>query len=190
MSAIGAANTLYRVGGVVRAANTDAAAGLDAIERRGRVSGRTLLVIGAGGAARAMAYEGKRRGARVLLASRTHERALAVAGHLGITALSLADVANVPYDILVNATPVGMFPHPEEMPVSRRVLRAGTIVFDAIANPRVTRLLREAKAAGARIIPGLEMFLRQAARQQELFLNRRIDLDAVRRAMPAGEATG
>jgi 3-dehydroquinate dehydratase/shikimate dehydrogenase len=180
---IGAANTLYRIGEALCAANSDASAALDAIERKGRVGGKTMLVVGAGGAARAIAYEANKRGARVVLASRSPERASAVARDLQIRAAALADIAEIPYDILANATPVGMFPQVDDTPVPRDLLRPGTVVFDAISNPRETRLLREAKIAGARVVSGAEMFLRQAARQQELFLHQKVDLGLLRRIM-------
>lgn len=182
--AIGAANTLYLAGGEWRVANSDASAGLDAIERRSRVRGKTILVLGAGGAARALAYEGRRRGARVVIANRTARRAVAAARQLGIRAVPWNRIADVQYDILVNATPVGMFPRADKTPLSRKLHRAGTLVFDAIARPRSTRLLQEAKQAGASVIGGREMFLRQAARQQRLFLGKRVDIEILRRAMP------
>jgi shikimate dehydrogenase len=177
----GAANTLYRVGKVVHAANTDASAALDAIERKCPVRGKTMLIIGAGGAARAIACEGIARGARVLVANRTAERAETLARDLG--AVAIGDIATVRYDILANATPVGMFPRVDESPVPGGLLRSRTVVFDAIYNPRETRLLREARAAGARVVPGTEMFIRQAVRQQELFLRRKVDEGVLRRSV-------
>jgi 3-dehydroquinate dehydratase/shikimate dehydrogenase len=179
----GAANTLYRVGKAWRAANSDSAAALDAIERECLVRGKTLLIIGAGGAARAIAYEGTKRGARVVLANRSAERAAAAARDLHLRSVALAEIADVPYDILANATPVGMFPQVDDTPVPWELLRPGTVVFDAIYNPRETRLLREAKRAGARVVSGAEMFILQAARQQELFLHRKADLGVLRRTM-------
>jgi 3-dehydroquinate dehydratase/shikimate dehydrogenase len=179
----GAANTLYRIGKVWHAANSDAAAALDAIERKVLVKGKTLLILGAGGAARAIAYEGTKRGALVILANRNPERTAAVARDLWIRSIAWAEIGGVPYDILANATPVGMFPLMDDTPVPREWLRPRTVVFDAIYNPRETRLLREAKLAGARVIAGTEMFIRQAARQQELFLHRKADVGVLRRTV-------
>ncbi len=177
----GAANTLYRVGRALHAANSDAAGALDAIEQVCRVKGKRLLLLGAGGAARAIASEATRRGAEVIVTNRTAARAEALARDLGARAVS--DVTGVEYDILANATSVGMFPHVDDMPVHAGILRPGTVVFDAIYNPRETRLLREAKAAGARVVSGAEMYVRQAARQQELFLRRRVNAGLLRRTV-------
>ncbi len=182
--AIGAANTLYRAAGVWRAANGDAAAALDSIEGRVSVTGKTMLVVGAGGAARAAAYEGRRRGATVIIANRTREHAREAAGDLGVQWVSLSRICEVKYDILVNATPVGMFPRVDASPVSPKILRRGTLVFDTIARPAVTRLMRDAKEAGARVVSGREMFVRQAERQQQLFLRRKVDQKLLLRSMP------
>ncbi len=182
--AIGAANTLYRSGGAWHAANSDAGAALDAIEARVSVRGKTMLVLGAGGAARAAAYEGKKRGAIVVIACRTRKHARDAARDLGVLSVSLAGIGDVQYDILVNATPVGMFPRVDASPVPTKILRRGTLVFDTVARPAVTRLLREAKKAGARVVSGREMFVRQAERQQQLFLGRKVDQELVLRSMP------
>jgi 3-dehydroquinate dehydratase/shikimate dehydrogenase len=183
VTAIGAGNTLFRRGKRLRAANSDAVAALDTIEERAEVKGRTVLIVGAGGAARAIAYEAKRRGATVLLTNRTVSHAEATARALGIPAVPLEQIGEVAYDILVNATPAGMFPRVEETAIPGKVLRAGTIVFDVVANPPETRLLREAREVGAIALSGAEMFVRQAARQQELFIHKKADLRFLRRAM-------
>jgi 3-dehydroquinate dehydratase/shikimate dehydrogenase len=183
--AIGAANTLYRQHGQVMAANTDAAAAIDAIERVILVKGRTLLVVGAGGAARALVFESMRRGAAVIVTNRTFERASSLAREFGASAVPLDEVARVDYAILANATPVGMFPAVDEMPVPRELLRPGTVVFDAVYTPPVTLLLREARNAGARTVEGTEMYIRQAAKQSELFLGKRPDLRLLRRELVA-----
>jgi 3-dehydroquinate dehydratase/shikimate dehydrogenase len=181
--ATGAANTLYRRGNSLRAANGDAAAALDALEGKGRVKGKVMLIIGAGGAARAIAYEALQRRAQVFVANRTEERAAALAREFGIQAIPFSGIGEVHYDILVNATPVGMFPGVDETPVPRLAHRPGTLVFDAVSNPRMTRLLKEAKEAGARVVSGEEMFVRQAARQQELFLGTKGNLGLLRTTM-------
>jgi 3-dehydroquinate dehydratase/shikimate dehydrogenase len=183
VKSIGAANTLYRKGGRLRVANTDAPAALDTIEQQGEVKGKTVLIVGAGGAARAIAYEVKRRGAMVLLSNRTPQHAEASARALGIHMVPIEQIKEIAYDILVNATPAGMFPCVEETAIPRDLLRAGTTVFDIVANPAETRLLREAREAGATTLSGAEMFVRQAARQEELFLRTKADLRFLRRAM-------
>eukprot|EP00741_Cyanophora_paradoxa_P024821 tig00000310_g23963.t1 len=189
--AIGAANTLTAVGGGSRihATNTDWLAAISAAEEGVRstgaacdaarpLTGRTVLVLGAGGAGRALAFGALERGAaRVLVSNRTLARAAKLAAEVGAdtdrceavdatdpTALAAAAAAA---DVVLNATAVGMHPKEEETPLPAGLLRPGTVVFDSVYNPLETRLLREARAAGAATVGGIEMFVGQAAAQFE-----------------------
>jgi len=164
--AIGAVNTVYRKNGKLMGANTDASAALDAIEGVSAVRGKNLLIVGAGGAARAVAYEALQRGARVLIANRTEARARRLAAEMGAVHVKMAELAGHPFDILVNATSVGMFPSVHETPVPAAIL-AGKVVFDAVYNPPVTRLLRDARNAGGRPVPGAARHASGAARSGE-----------------------
>jgi 3-dehydroquinate dehydratase/shikimate dehydrogenase len=166
--AIGAVNTVLRRGKRLVGSNSDAPAALDAIERVVRVKGKHLLIIGAGGAARAIAFEAKQRGAIVLIANRTEAKAQRLAREFGLGHVRMAQIRSAPFDILVNATSVGMVPNVDESPVPKKILK-GKIVFDAVYNPPMTKLLRDAKSVGATIIQGTEMYLNQAARQFELY---------------------
>lgn len=181
--AIGATNTLFRHRSQLTGANTDASAALDAIERVIRVRGKTLLVVGAGGAARALVFEATRRGAEVVVTNRTFDRAAMLAREFGASAVPLDEVLNVRYAILANATPVGMYPGVDQMPVPRELLQPGRVVFDVVYAPRVTLLLRMAKEAGARTVEGMEMYILQAAKQSELFLGKRADIRSIRRTI-------
>jgi 3-dehydroquinate dehydratase/shikimate dehydrogenase len=166
--AIGAVNTVVRRGKGFVGVNTDAPGALDAIERVVPVAERTVLILGAGGAARAIAFEALRRGAKVILCSRKASRARALAAELNATAVSMNTLPDTAFDILVNATPVGMAPHANRSPVPTGIL-GGKVVFDAVYTPSVTRLLKEALAQGAKIVPGTEMYLNQAAMQSRLY---------------------
>ncbi len=178
--AIGAVNTVFRKNGKLTGTNTDASGALDAIEDITEVDGKNLLIVGAGGAARAVAYEASQRGARVLIANRTEARARHLAAAMGAVHVKMADIARQPFDILVNATSVGMFPAVDETPVPATLL-AGKIVFDAVYNPPLTRLLRDAKKAGGLTIPGEAMYINQAAQQSRLFIGKEPDLRLMRR---------
>jgi 3-dehydroquinate dehydratase/shikimate dehydrogenase len=177
---IGAVNTVVRRSGGLWGTNTDAPGALDAIESVLRVAGKRVLVIGAGGAARAIVFEAQRRGAHVLIANRTGRKARLLAAEYGCTSVPMKDLRRATFDILVNATSVGMAPDTERSPVPAVILERGTVVFDAVYNPPMTRLLREARARGARIIPGIEMYLNQAARQSRLFTGRRPNIGRMR----------
>lgn len=182
---IGAINTLFRRGRTLIGLNTDAAGALDAIEATMKVRGRSFLVLGAGGAARAIVYEAYRRGASVFIANRDPGRARTLALDFDATVVHAGELPSAQFDILANATSVGMFPGVDLSPVPRSILRPGMVVFDAVYNPPVTRLLREAKEAGAQTVSGLEMYLNQAARQSKLFAGRAPDLLLMKRTLEA-----
>jgi len=180
--AIGAVNTVTLRGGRFLGTNTDAAGALDAIERVVRVRGKHMLVIGAGGAARAIVYEACRRGAEVTITNRTGSRARRLAGEFGCAWVPFHHAGAAHTHIVAHATPVGMFPNDTLTAVPARLLR-GRVVFDAVYNPPVTRLLRDARRLGCLIVPGTEMYISQAARQVQLFTGRRPDSTVVRRIL-------
>ncbi|KAG2272722.1 hypothetical protein Bca52824_067277 [Brassica carinata] len=186
---IGAVNTILRrqSDGKLMGYNTDCIGSISAIEDGLRSSshpssvrctsasplaGKTVVVIGAGGAGKAVAYGAKVKGAKVVIANRTYERALEVAEAIGGRAVSLADLESFhPEDgmVLANTTSVGMQPNVDETPISKYALKHYALVFDAVYTPRVTRLLREAEECGAVTVSGSEMFVRQAYEQFEIF---------------------
>jgi 3-dehydroquinate dehydratase/shikimate dehydrogenase len=141
-----------------------------------------MLLLGAGGAARAIAYEAQSRGAEVIIANRTERKAKRLAREFGLTFVSLHNLSDVSFDILANATSVGMVPHVNESPVPKSLLR-NKVVFDAVYNPPLTRLLRDAQSVGARIVPGTEMYLNQAALQFELYTGLKPSLTVMRRIL-------
>lgn len=186
---IGAVNTVVRRGRRLKGTNTDAAGALDAIERVMKVRGKRILIVGAGGAARAIAYESVRRGASVLIANRTALRARKLVRELHTHALdsnvryaAVGDLTGNEFEILVNATSVGMIPHVHLSPVPK-VLLTEKVVFDAVYNPPVTQLLKDAVRAGAQIISGKEMYLNQAALQFELYTGKVPDRRLMRRIL-------
>jgi 3-dehydroquinate dehydratase/shikimate dehydrogenase len=158
-----ALNTLRRVpGGEWEGLNTDVdgfLAPLDGIE----LAGRRAAVVGAGGAARSVTEGLRRKQARITVHARRPDAAAGFARELG-----LADggwpVPAGSWDLLVNTTPVGTRPDVEATPLAGCVLD-GQLVYDLVYNPRPTRLLREAAAAGCRTIDGLAMLVQQAVRQ-------------------------
>lgn len=177
--AIGAVNTVLRRGKQFVGTNTDAAAALDAIEEAISVKAKRMLIVGAGGAARAIAYEAKQRGAEVFVANRTEKKARALAKDLHVRCVPNASLGQNQFDIIVNATPVGMTPRVNFSPLPKSMLKK-KIVFDAVYNPPMTKLLRDAKSVGAEIIQGTEMYLNQAARQSELYTGLKPSLRVMR----------
>jgi len=179
VKAIGAANTLTFGRDGIAAHNTDATAAIESLdaviaeqEHLSNASGmpvKTALVLGAGGAGRAVAFGLKRKGIEVTVASRTQERADRIAVEVGCKAVAWASRYRLPYDCVVNATPVGMHPNVDETPYERDHLRPYMIVFDTVYNPESTLLVKEARAVGCRTVTGVEMFVRQAAIQFRLW---------------------
>lgn len=181
---LGAINTLVFSGGEVAGYNTDVQAALGALDG---ASGRTLtsgkaLVLGAGGAAKAIAHGLARRGLNVVIASRTLQRSEQLAGELQAEAVAWDDRHAVPADVLVNCSPLGMYPNVDETPYNAEHQQPSRIVFDTVYNPPQTRLLREAAERGCRVVSGMEMFLGQAALQFRLFTGMDAPLDVMRQA--------
>jgi len=173
---IGAVNTVVERGDRLFGYNTDSSAAISSLARalgesskRTALSGKRAVVLGAGGAARAIVFGLSQCGAKVTIFNRTVERAKRLAEEVGAKWGALSDVSKTKMDILVNATSVGMYPEIDETPVKKEVFRPGLIVFDMVYNPLETRLLREAKGAGCRCITGLAMFVEQAKEQFELW---------------------
>ncbi|KAG2629710.1 bifunctional 3-dehydroquinate dehydratase/shikimate dehydrogenase, chloroplastic-like isoform X1 [Panicum virgatum] len=187
---IGAVNTMVRrPDGKLVGYNTDYVGAISAIEDGIRacqltdpttspLAGRLFVVIGAGGAGKALAYGAKEKGARVVIANRTFARAQELANLIGGPALTLADLENYHPEegmILANTTAIGMHPNVNETPLSKQALKSYAVVFDAIYTPKETRLLREAAECGATVVSGLEMFIRQAMGQFEHFTGMPVD---------------
>ncbi|KAL7080985.1 hypothetical protein ACP275_14G012100 [Erythranthe tilingii] len=181
---IGAVNCVIRRpnDGKLFGCNTDYIGAISAIEdglrengASGPVSplaGKLFVVIGAGGAGKALAYGAKEKGARVVIANRTYERAKELTDIIGGQALSLADLESFHPEsgmILANTTSIGMQPKIEETPVPKEALKHYELVFDAVYTPKITRLLGEAQEVGAKIVTGVEMFIGQAYEQYERF---------------------
>jgi 3-dehydroquinate dehydratase/shikimate dehydrogenase len=162
---IGAINTIREIDGRWIGGNTDAAAFLRPLRDRVPLAGARVAVLGAGGSARAVVAALAGTGAQISV----HARSLARAEEVAMTASgSAGPLPPEPgsWDLLVNCTPVGMFPGVDATPIDAAAL-TGRYVYDLIYNPPTTRLLREAAAAGCQTIGGLEMLVAQAAEQFE-----------------------
>jgi shikimate dehydrogenase len=181
---IGAVNTATLRDGRLLGSNTDWIGAVRALERETQLAGRRAVVLGAGGTARAVVHGLRERGARVVVLGRTVERAAALAGELGAhSAGGLAELSRTPYEILVNATSVGL--RSDDSPVEAEALREGSVVLDAVYDPERTRLLRDAEARGARVVSGKWMLVYQAAAQLELWTGRAAPVEAMAAAFDA-----
>jgi len=166
---IGACNTL-RVGGDLKlyGYNTDVAGVVRPLERRIKLKGARVGVLGAGGAARAAVFGLVDAGAEVFVINRTHENALTLAKAAKAKTLKHELLARREFDVIINSTPCGMKGSKQALPVAEDELNAG-LVFDMVYNPLETPLLKLARARGLETINGLEMFVQQGARQFEIW---------------------
>jgi shikimate dehydrogenase len=186
---IGAANTVVNDDGVLVGHNTDAWGSARALEEAaalaGQLTGKRVLVIGAGGAARAVAAQLAHEGMRVHVVNRSVERAETLARELGgMTAGPLADAERPEgWDVIVNASSAGMAGYGSASPVPERALLPGMVVMDIVYEPIETELLRAARRRGAHGIHGGRMLLHQARRQFELYTGRTAPLEAMDRAL-------
>jgi 3-dehydroquinate dehydratase/shikimate dehydrogenase len=175
---IGAVNTVLFKNDDVLGYNTDYKAAMDCLESalggvvppgvESPLKDKKVLVLGAGGVARAIMYGLQRRGAKTTIASRTRSRAQFLADNFGGRCVEWS-ARHAQTDILVNCTPVGMHPNVDESPFNKSHLKPQMVVFDTVYNPESTLLLKEARSHGCRIVSGVEMFIKQASLQYMLF---------------------
>jgi 3-dehydroquinate dehydratase / shikimate dehydrogenase len=165
---VGACNTVVRAqDGKLYGFNTDTSGVVRPLEQRISLDKAKVLVLGAGGAARAAVFGLKERGCEVYILNRSLGPAQKLARSAHARLMKRADLKKVSFDVIINATPVGMG-NSQESPLQEKELNA-RFVFDMIYDPVETRLVQMARARGATIIPGIEMFVHQAARQFEIW---------------------
>ncbi len=188
---IGAANTLtVRDDGSLYASNTDYAAAIDAVcdalgIKREQLAGRRVAVIGAGGAARAVVAAFAHYGATIVIYNRTLDRARQLAEQFTsqtakVVAADMANLCKSCCEIYINCTPIGMHPSVDASPITDWSGEKPALVFDTIYNPIETKLLRDARSQGIATVSGLEMFVRQAAAQFDLWTGRPAPTDVFR----------
>lgn len=180
---IGACNTVVRAqDGKLYGFNTDAAGIVRPLERRlNTLEGARILVLGAGGAARAAVFGLKERGSEVYILNRSAAPAKKLAHQARARIMKRPDLKKMAFDVIINATPVGMG-NTRESPLQDKEINA-RYVFDMIYDPAETRLLKLAKERGAQIIPGIEMFVHQAARQFEIWTGKPAPWDEMLRVV-------
>lgn len=164
---IGAVNTVWRKAGKWRGTNTDAAGVTVPLERHLRLSRSSILIVGNGGAARSAVFALAEAGAKVSVVGRNPDRVRALAKVCGAEPLLREQAEARHFDGLVHATPLGMCPNLNQCFFPGPV--PADVVFDMVYNPAETLLLRRAREQGKTVIPGIEMFLEQAARQFEIW---------------------
>jgi len=173
---IGALNTVVFDGEDLVGYNTDYRAAMDALDQKilggapdGPLDGKTALILGAGGVAKAIAFGLTRRKAKLVVSGIIPEQAQDLARRFDGQAIPWDHRHNIQVDLLFNCTPLGMHPNVDETPYDRLQLKPSMIVFDAVYNPEQTLLIKEARQRNCQIITGMSMFILQAAIQFKYF---------------------
>jgi 3-dehydroquinate dehydratase/shikimate dehydrogenase len=186
------ANTLVRVKDGFAAYNTDFQAGLESLQavmptgddgQPMTLEKRLVMILGAGGVARAMAHALHKAGSLVAIANRSADRAHVLAKEIEARVINWDARHSNMCDILINCTSVGMHPNVDESPIHPSFLRPGLVVLDAVYTPEQTLLVKEARLRGCRVQTGVDMFVRQAALQFRLFTGKEPPLDVMRKVV-------
>lgn len=191
---IGAVNTVWKRAGKWRGTNTDAEGVVGPLSRKMRLAKATVLLVGNGGAARGAAFALADAGAKVSIVGRNPDRVRALAKVCGAEPLSREHLDGRHFDAVVHATSVGMHPHVDECFFDGEI--PGDLVFDMVYNPLETLLIRRAREQGKEVVPGIAMFLEQAAKQFEIWTSDAAPKPAMEKAalealgVPALEAGG
>lgn len=181
---IGAVNTvdLRRMRGY----NTDFSGARKALEENGvELKGRKVLLLGAGGAGRAIAHMLAEEGSEIFIANRTREKAISLAREVGGEGYGLDSLPELmnKCEIIINSTSVGLYPRVNESIVPGNLIKPHHTVFDIVYNPVETKLLRDARNAGAKTIDGISMLVHQGAESFRIWTGRNAPVDVMRSAV-------
>ncbi len=165
---IGAVNTVINRDGKLYGYNTDATGSIKAISEVIDPSGTRILIIGAGGSARALAVALSPFTSHIYIINRHIKKAQELAAIVNCNVLNKQDMSSLSFDLVINTTPIGMFPNNDEIYIDPTIIQSN-LFMDIVYNPLVTKFLKIANEKGAKIIPGYKMFLFQAAEQIRMF---------------------
>jgi shikimate dehydrogenase len=188
---IGAINTIKNEDGYLMAKNTDALGGKKALVDAGfEISGSNILFLGAGGAARALCYILAKEANKILIANRTEKKAIKLANEIkkqfGINTEGTSNTKNVlkgiikNTDILINTTPIGMYPEINKSPIPKELIHSELIVFDIIYNPLETKLIKDATEKECKTLGGLDMLVNQGALAFEWWTNKKPNINLMK----------
>jgi len=181
---IGAVNTVLNKQGKLIGFNTDWQGVVVPLERITKLSGKKALVLGAGGAARAVIFGLLNRKAKVSIFNRTKEKAIELAKEFNCQTTNLNKESEIKdFDIIINTTSVGMKPLEKETSIPTKFINDKQIVFDIVYVPFETKLLKEAKKRGAKIIHGIEMLLHQGTAQFEIYTGHKAPEEVMRKIL-------
>ena len=180
---IGAVNTIVNQKGKLIGYNTDCHGALEALRTKTTIDGKSVAIIGAGGAARAIGFGLISVGGCVTILNRSRANGERLAADLNAEFLPLSDCRPQQYEILINTTPIGMHPETNATPIPKKNLSKDTVVMDIVYNPLKTRLLKEAEKKKCRTINGVSMFVFQGAYQFELWTGKKAPIDIMQNSV-------
>ena len=144
------------------------------------LAGKRCVLVGAGGAARGIGFMVMKNGMKLTVSNRSENRGCALADFLKCPFVPLSEIERLDTDVLIQTTPVGMFPREDASPVPAHMFREGMVVMDAVYNPMETKMLKDARSRGCETIGGLEMFIHQGAQQFQLWTGLEAPLKVMR----------
>ncbi len=184
---IGAVNTILNTNGVLTGFNTDCDGAIRALEEKTTLEGKKVILLGSGGAARAIAFGLQGKNADVLILSRNKQHSRVLAAATGARCGDLSDLNAIKTsDILIHATPVGMHPDIHQNLVPAHLLHKNLTVFDIVYTPKETKLISDAQKSGCQIVYGYAMLLHQAAAQFELFTGTKAPVPILKKVLLEG----
>jgi shikimate dehydrogenase len=180
---IGAVNTIVNREGKLTGYNSDGLGAVKALLEKTRIKDKHVVILGAGGAARAIGFAIISEGGRVTIINRTPAKGEELANDLGADFQPKLKMNKTDCHILINTTPVGMIPDIDAMPVEKKDLDKAIVVMDIVYNPLKTRLLKTAEDIGCPTLDGVSMFVYQGAFQLELWTGMTAPVEAMRKAV-------
>ena len=180
---IGAVNTIVNRQGILHGYNSDCPGAIKALSEKTAIKDKEAAVIGAGGGARAVGFGIKQEGGKITVINRTKQRGEKLADDLDCEFKPLSEVKKLPYEIVINATPIGMTPNQNRVPIKSDLLEAGMVVMDMVYNPLKTQFLNDAEKTGCSTIDGVSMLVHQGAFQFELWTAKKAPVDIMRKAV-------
>ena len=181
---IGSVNTIVNTNGILKGCNTDYYGVCKALENLNIQSKHTILLVGAGGIAKAIIYALTKKGfKKIKIANRTNKKAKDIAHKYSIDFIDFKQINLLPFDLLINATSVGMFPNKEDCIFEETQIKRAKFIIDVPTNPLETELCKIARSFDCKVIPGHFISLYQAAKQFELYTGHVPPLETMHEAL-------
>ncbi len=180
---IGAVNTIINRDGKLFGFNSDCLGASSALLEKTDIKGKKVVMLGAGGAARAIGYGITSNGGDLTIFNILEDEGQALADDLNVDYFHLSEYNKIQCDILINATPIGMTPDIDNMPVPETVLNKDMVVMDVVYNPLKTKLLKEAEEIGCKTVDGVSMFVYQGVAQFESWTQTKAPVDIMRKTV-------